>query len=527
MSSVFEEARGPLHRRIVLALVLVALLTQAIVLVLERRREPHVDEIEHLHAGWLVANGEQIYRTFFEHHPPLLYALLATQAPKAIGVAAEPYAIRARLLCGVAGLIWLACFGAVVWRFAPSAALVSLLLLLASGPAWLRLVADVRPDVFALCFFWAGTAGLFLTSEKWFPLLAAPAVASVLVSTLWAPKWPLTTALVLVAALVRGYQSERRWRSLAGLLGLLVLAVFLLHSVAPLPETVFFVFEFNRPLHVNAPQALAAYFTGEPFQYAPSAFRPEIIALLCVVVVAAAVFDRQRRSGLLWVALLVATAAELRWIHPYPAVWLHNYAMWIAAGAALYGLLPKGLESLSRALGAGRALRRRVHLLTSAALVLTAGAHAWAVWGGSRTGQERYWRAQRAVVATASPETRVWVSTRMHPITLPDAHYYWLGFEGLGVLDVADSLRRTARGRELLPATAPLPVCAALRTPDTSLLVSANLTSDPRLSQEASCLRALEAGGRTRPSAVPELVLIAPPHGPQLAVRIRPQKGEP
>ena len=36
-----------------------------------------VDELEHLHATWCVAQGQLPYRDFFEHHTPLLYYLLA------------------------------------------------------------------------------------------------------------------------------------------------------------------------------------------------------------------------------------------------------------------------------------------------------------------------------------------------------------------------------------------------------------------------------------------------------------------
>ena len=35
------------------------------------------DEMEHLHGAWNVGQGLLPYRDFFEHHPPLLYYLLA------------------------------------------------------------------------------------------------------------------------------------------------------------------------------------------------------------------------------------------------------------------------------------------------------------------------------------------------------------------------------------------------------------------------------------------------------------------
>ena len=36
-----------------------------------------IDELEHAHAAWCVAQGLIPYRDFFEHHPPALYLLSA------------------------------------------------------------------------------------------------------------------------------------------------------------------------------------------------------------------------------------------------------------------------------------------------------------------------------------------------------------------------------------------------------------------------------------------------------------------
>src|SRR5262245_37034538 len=41
-----------------------------------RVRDFDPDEFEHLHAGWLFANGMLPYRDFFQIHPPWFYFLL-------------------------------------------------------------------------------------------------------------------------------------------------------------------------------------------------------------------------------------------------------------------------------------------------------------------------------------------------------------------------------------------------------------------------------------------------------------------
>src|SRR4028119_1647943 len=70
-------------------------------------REPHMDENEYLHAGWMMANGERLYETFFEHHSPFFFAALEPLAPQGEMVDVRPYFIHARWLCGLFGAITL------------------------------------------------------------------------------------------------------------------------------------------------------------------------------------------------------------------------------------------------------------------------------------------------------------------------------------------------------------------------------------------------------------------------------------
>lgn len=59
-----------LLRNLAVAVALVALLFHLVAI----RREPaQLDEFEHLHAAWMVANGNTPYVDFFEHHTPLFY----------------------------------------------------------------------------------------------------------------------------------------------------------------------------------------------------------------------------------------------------------------------------------------------------------------------------------------------------------------------------------------------------------------------------------------------------------------------
>jgi hypothetical protein len=66
--SLWWNRRAPL---VVLTAVIVAFQEWQVV-----HREFDPDELEHLHAAFLIAEGDVPYRDFFEHHPPALYLLL-------------------------------------------------------------------------------------------------------------------------------------------------------------------------------------------------------------------------------------------------------------------------------------------------------------------------------------------------------------------------------------------------------------------------------------------------------------------
>src|SRR5688572_30298650 len=113
-------------------------------------REPHPDEIEYLHAAWLMKNGETLYVTFFEHHPPFLFAALRPIA----GDDVRPYFVRARLLSGAFALIALVAYAAIVWRVRAEGAPIALALIFAALPMWLLGMTAARAEPFALAFFW-------------------------------------------------------------------------------------------------------------------------------------------------------------------------------------------------------------------------------------------------------------------------------------------------------------------------------------------------------------------------------------
>jgi hypothetical protein len=105
------------------------------------------DEIEHLHAAWLVANGQRPFVDFLEHHPPTLWYALAP-----IVRAFDGELQSAILICRLVNLGALVLSLKTLERSAGRAAPVAILLLLGS---WLHLrnSIEIRPDALmaALC----------------------------------------------------------------------------------------------------------------------------------------------------------------------------------------------------------------------------------------------------------------------------------------------------------------------------------------------------------------------------------------
>lgn len=116
-----------------------------------------VDEAEHLHAAWNIAQGQIPFRDFFEHHPPVLWYLLAplTAGRDRItpGFVLTCRAMTMAVLCFMAISFGRLCRFNLGGRWAAAAAI---LITIAAPAAFL----EVRPDFLALFFSFAGLARL-------------------------------------------------------------------------------------------------------------------------------------------------------------------------------------------------------------------------------------------------------------------------------------------------------------------------------------------------------------------------------
>ncbi len=114
-----------------------------------------IDEFQYSHAAWLVAQGQVPYKDFFEFHFPLPYQVLALpltvlpSTPLVIGC------LRVAML-GVTGLLFLSIRR--ILQPLPTWVCVSTLGLALTSRTLAGFLVEVRPDLFAIAFFFASVA---------------------------------------------------------------------------------------------------------------------------------------------------------------------------------------------------------------------------------------------------------------------------------------------------------------------------------------------------------------------------------
>jgi hypothetical protein len=447
-------------------------------------REPHMDENEYLHAGWLMANGGRLYDTFFEHHSPLFFQTLSWLAPRGERVPVRPYFVSARTLCGVFGLIALAAYAAMLWPIGAEAAAIGVALLVGTGPLWVRSFLEVRAETFAIAFFCVGTH----LAIRWRGVAGGAGVGLIAISALWMPKWPLACVAIALTWLVR---SDRRIAGALAATLVTALGFLAIRLIVPFDQWWFFNYEANVALTraVLTPWVINAFFQGgAPFVYVPWAFHPAFV-IACALLVLASLRVERSVWRALPLLLFVAAFLEVRFVYPWPAIWNHYYLMWSIAAAGIIGATPSAIALLLRNMKIRPRLASTLAgIITVVALVLAA---VQVFVAFPERSASTYWVAEGYLRNHLQPGEIVWLEPSRHPITVRDAHYYWFSVNQM--VSAAQELRKTPRGRRFLPAPNEFPVCT----------VPENLryTLDPRrvMMQGASeCMQRLVDSGRAR-----------------------------
>lgn len=438
---------------VVLALVLMAVLHVVALSRLVQRTALDIDESEFLQAAVHIARGERIYVDFAEHHSPITFAVLSWLAPHDLNDRGQlrGWVIRTRILCGLLGTIALAAAAFLVWRATRrlDAVVIFTGAILAAPLLWDRAFADARAEPPALAILFLGLVLILATNRI---EAGGIGVGLIALSVLMNPKWPLVSFAAGIFFLISAARGGRRvfLRGIAIAIASTAAAVGILAALTDLRRYYDFVFAFNGYLfqwwlvHGRTINVSAA-----PLLYCPAIFRPQYVLPAALIVAAAAVFRRDAFRDVRVVdatlAILIASAIEIRFIYPWPLLWVQYYIVWGMAAAAIYAYLPPAILAIverfaPRAVPVARAV--------PVVFVVLALINAPSLLPMAEARDPRA-IVDAAIAAKLRPGDTVFLGALRHPLGARDASYYWFGFDDF--VPAAIDFAKTPRGRAILP----------------------------------------------------------------------------
>lgn len=173
-----------------------------------------IDEFQYAHGAWLVAQGEVVYRDFFEHHFPLIHQLMALVFV-ALGDENPHRIVDLRLAMLPFLLLTMAAAAALNRRRDGPWSLVAALLVL-MVPSYSMMAVEVRPDPLAAALFLAALAVLQIDRLR--PSWRGALAGFFLVLALWGTLKVAYYGLVFPAALAADLWHHRRGKRDAFLL---------------------------------------------------------------------------------------------------------------------------------------------------------------------------------------------------------------------------------------------------------------------------------------------------------------------
>lgn len=440
------------------------------------------DEVEHLHAAWLVAQGDRPFVDFFEAHQPSLWYLLA---PLTTAFAPDNLVTGGRLLMLLFALATLAAVfrtARAISGSAPAGAFATLLL-----PAtWVfaRTVMEVRPDVPQICFL-AWSMERFVAwsrHPRWQPALACGLAGGIAIAFLHKAV-VLLPGLALGALLAFAARPRMPTRTLLASLGAALAGLTLpvaamygaMWAAGMLPAYRFLALRFmaaiqtgtRLELHFSPLSSLASVFVNSP-----GLFLAGIPGLLLGL-------RRLRDPAVAAVlATLVATLALVATSRmPFKQFFL---PVWTSL-AILASLFLARLETMR-----GQGPARLVAHVPAVLVIVSLGLGAAGLWV-SPTNRVHKAVAARLVALTA-PDEPVFAQPPWHPIARRDAGFLWFDVrEFLAALDamaplegpVANEIARRMRDVVSNPPAAVFLSSPALRSVGPlDAYVSAHLRED-------------------------------------------------
>jgi hypothetical protein len=493
------------------------------------RLAPFVDEAEFLHQAWLQAGGQRPYRDFFQNHSPFLPAILqlampAQTTPEFPTLDVPRLLWRGRAFALVCGLITLLALAGVTLRAAGGMPLAVLLVwagILGSKGTWDNAIFQVRHEPPVLALFWAGALAVLAPPPRSAgrALVCGVGMGLVAVAFLWAPKWPLETAVIGGLFLYRLWQA--RARAIPALLGAVAVAgaaILWLSRLADWRDYVFFVGDFNRNMvdrfaHIPF---ITTWFRDKPaWTYCPSPCAGIGPALAFALVLASCAVPQLRgrltrgqlRLRLLLLLLAATSLCEVRFLYPYPYIWSQYFLMWSTLCFLLYGCALATVWALLR-----DPLQVRipdcVQLGVGVAAVLATMVQLRA--NIKKYDRPAYWAQTSRLQQRLRPGETVWLPPDLHPIGAADASYYWCALNDLIPVALTRPGGWPAGAR--LPALGEqdLPPCRLAHGGAGSIRFVADVAQLSGLPLTSACWQETERRGRIGPSGITGIWEVVP-----------------
>lgn len=390
------------------------------------------DEIEHLHAAWLVSQGALPYRDFLEQHHPLLWYLLAPF----VRLFSSPHLLVVAMRCVGMGLLGLFSFvvSRILQRVVPGAPSRWVLLLLLCSFLFTTNSLEVRPDPLMNLLFFSGLLAWISFLEQ--PRLSRAAITGIafgLSAAVLQKAFVIEAAALLATAMIclRCRKDRQRVRKLIGGTGIAVLmAAVVLTSFAAWvahagiwDDFFFWNYTFNRVFYLQAD--IAEHFSAIKVFWRSILQDPALwIAGVAGAVLLARDLWRRRRSlapsddaRILLFLLTIVYSAFLAF-NRFP------YAQYFIV------LIPLVAIFAGRALAACEGRRWRwVAPVAGAAMV----AEFAILVAAFETNQEQRVVQERVLQETTPAET-IFVPPPRHPIFRRDGAYFWFNARLIGDL---------------------------------------------------------------------------------------------
>ncbi len=207
------------------------------------------DNVEHLHATWLVANGKVPYRDFFQHHNPLLWYIFAPIVYLSTNVLTLLDIVHALGIAG--GILTFSVVYKICRRFFNASFLSTLTALLILCPPYYYIFCfNYNPDTFMALFYACGLYFLFNFWHKGGLYSLCLSFECFFISFLFTQKILIDCAVLGILSLYIFYQQKASIKDIILALVLPILSLLLFIAMLYYADALKLYWQSNYPFNI-------------------------------------------------------------------------------------------------------------------------------------------------------------------------------------------------------------------------------------------------------------------------------------